>query len=77
MRWWVGRNVFKTNPHIKMCTHSTNYVLLLENTVVKHKRIRAMVFNALPHHNKMKKQRCEFEFHSWRGVLDATSCDQV
>jgi hypothetical protein len=23
----------------------------------------------------MKKQRCEFEFHSWRGVLDATSCD--
>ena len=29
-----------------MCTHSTNYVLLLENTVVEHQRIRAMVFNA-------------------------------
>ena len=42
----MRRNVFKTNPHIKMCTHSTNYVLLLENTVVDHQRIRAMVFNA-------------------------------
>ena len=29
-----------------MCTHSTNYVLLLENNVVEHQRIRAMVFNA-------------------------------
>jgi len=41
-----GGNVFKTNPHIKICTHSTNYVLLLENIVVEHQRIRAMVFNA-------------------------------
>ena len=41
-----GENVFMTNPHIKICTHNTNYVLLLENTVVEHQRIRAMVFNA-------------------------------
>jgi hypothetical protein len=23
------------------------------------------------------RYRCEFEFHSWRGVLDTTLCDKV
>ena len=25
-----GENVFMTNPHIKICTHNTNYMLLLQ-----------------------------------------------
>jgi hypothetical protein len=26
----LRKNVFKTNPHIKICTHNTNYMLLLQ-----------------------------------------------